>query len=89
MWRVGEPNEEYIARIEDVLKTYEKPLSESEPIVCIDEKPTVLHEDTRPVIPMQPGQVDPLDPTVIALAASVDPARHATAIEPVQALGTE
>ena len=57
MWCVGELSEEYIARMEDVLKTYEKPLSESEPVVCIDEKPTVLHEDTRPRIPMQPGQV--------------------------------
>jgi hypothetical protein len=40
-----------------VLKTYEKPLSEREPVVCIDEKPVVLHKDTRPSIPMQPGQV--------------------------------
>jgi len=43
--------------MEDVLKTYEKPLSESEPVVCVDEKPTVLHEDTRPLLPIQPGQV--------------------------------
>jgi DDE superfamily endonuclease len=57
MWCVGELNEEYIARMEDVLKTYEKPLLECEPVVCVDEKPTVLHEDTRPLIPMQPGQV--------------------------------
>src|ERR1035438_7097440 len=57
MWCVGELNEEYIARMEDVLKTYEKPPSECEPVVCVDEKPTVLHEDTRPLIPMQPGQV--------------------------------
>ena len=43
--------------MEDVLKTYEKPLSETEPVVCVDEKPTVLHKDTRPLIPMKPGQV--------------------------------
>src|ERR1035441_5589132 len=43
--------------MEDVLKTYERPLSESEPVVCVDEKPVVLHEDTRPPIPMQPGQI--------------------------------
>jgi hypothetical protein len=57
MWCVGELNQEYIARMEDVLQTYEKPLSETEPVVCVDEKPTVLHKDTRPLIPMQPGQV--------------------------------
>jgi hypothetical protein len=57
MWCVGKLDEEYIGRMEDVLKVYEKPLSESEPAVCVDEKPVVLHEDTRPMIPMQPGQV--------------------------------
>jgi transposase len=50
-------DEEYIGRMEDALKVYEKPLSQSEPVVCVDEKPVVLHEDTRPPIPMQPGQV--------------------------------
>ena len=57
MWCVGKLDEEYIAKMEDVLKTYEKPLSTSEPVVCVDEKPVVLHEDKRPGIPMQPGQV--------------------------------
>ena len=49
--------EEYIARMEDVLGLYEKPLSASEPVVCIDEKPVVLHEDTCAPIPMRPGRV--------------------------------
>ena len=26
-------------------------------MVCVDEKPVVLHEDTRPPIPIQPGQI--------------------------------
>src|ERR1039458_9276212 len=47
MWCVGRLDEEYIDRMEDVLKTYEKPLSEREPVICVDEKPVVLHEDTR------------------------------------------
>ena len=57
MWSVGKLDEEYIDKMEDVLKTYEKPLSDDEPVICVDEKPVVLHEDTRPPIPMQPGQV--------------------------------
>ena len=57
MWCVGKLDEEYINKMEDVLKTYEKPLSELEPVICVEEKPVVLHEDTRPPIPMQPGQV--------------------------------
>ena len=54
---MGKLDEEYIAKMEDVLKTYERPLSKSEPVVCVDEKPVVLHKDTRPVTPMQPGHV--------------------------------
>ena len=57
MWCVAELNEEYIARMEDVLKIYEKPLSEREPVVCVDEKPVVLHADVRPPRPMRPGRI--------------------------------
>ena len=57
MWCVGELNEEYIDRMEDVLEVYEKPLSVREPVVCVDEKPVVLHEDTRPTTPLQQGRV--------------------------------
>ena len=57
MWCVAELNEEYIARMEDVLAVYEKPLSAREPVVCIDEKPVVLHEEVRPPMAMQPGRI--------------------------------
>jgi hypothetical protein len=56
MWCVAQLDEEYIARMEDVLALYEKPLTERAPVVCIDEKPVVLHEDVRAPIPMQPGR---------------------------------
>src|SRR5665647_418808 len=57
MWCVAELNNEYIARMEDVLALYERPLSEKEPVVCVDEKPVVLHADVRPARPMRPGQI--------------------------------
>src|SRR6266403_2371266 len=57
MWCVAELDEEYIARMEDVLSVYERPLSAREPVVCIDEKPVVLHEEVRPPLAMQPGRV--------------------------------
>jgi transposase len=57
MWCVAELNEEYIRRMEDVLALYEKPLSEKEPVVCIDEKPVVLHRDIRPPKAARPGQI--------------------------------
>ena len=57
MWCVGELDEEYIARMEEVLGLYEKALCERAPVVCIDEKPVVLHADTRFPIAMKPGRV--------------------------------
>jgi transposase len=50
-------DEEYIRRMEDVLALYEKPLSEEEPVVCIDEKPVVLHQDIRTPLTARPGQI--------------------------------
>ncbi|MGH9599814.1 MAG: IS630 family transposase [Terracidiphilus sp.] len=43
--------------MEDVLKLYERPLSEEEPVVCIDEKPVVLHQDIRAPQAALPGQL--------------------------------
>jgi transposase len=57
MWCVAELDEEYIARMEDVLAVYEKPLSAREPVVCIDEKLVVLHQEVRPPVAMRPGRV--------------------------------
>jgi transposase len=57
MWCVAKLDEEYIARMEEVLAVYEKPLAEQEPVVCVDEKPVVLHQEVRPALAMQPGRV--------------------------------
>jgi hypothetical protein len=57
MWCVAKLDKEYIQRMEDVLALYEKPLSEEEPVVCIDEKPVVLHQDTRAPLPARPAGV--------------------------------
>src|ERR1035438_3953303 len=57
MWCVGELDEEYIARMEELVGLYEKPLCERAPVVCIDEKPVVLRADTRSPIAMKPGRV--------------------------------
>ena len=57
MWCVAELDSEYIAKMEDVLATYEKPLDVSEPVVCIDEKPVSLHDDVRPGVRAAPGVI--------------------------------
>ncbi len=48
MWCVAELDEEYIGCMEDLLALYEKPLREKQPVVCVDEKPVVLHADVSP-----------------------------------------
>src|SRR5665213_4338703 len=57
MWCVAKLDQEYIACMEDLLKIYEKTLSEHQPVICVDEKPVVLHADTRPSVPVRPGRV--------------------------------
>jgi len=55
MWCVAELNDDYIARMEDVLETYEQPYNPKQPVVCLDEKPVTLHADIRPASPAVPG----------------------------------
>ena len=56
MWCVAELNEDYIAKMEDVLETYERPYDPQEPVICLDEKPVTLHADVRPASPAKPGR---------------------------------
>ena len=51
MWCVAELNEDYIAKMEDVLEVYERSYDPQEPVVCLDEKPVTLHADVRPASP--------------------------------------
>jgi hypothetical protein len=56
MWCVAELDDDYIAKMEDVLETYEKPYDPLQPVVCLDEKPVTLHADVRPSSPAEPGR---------------------------------
>ena len=42
---------EYVGKMEDVLKVYEKPYNQAEPVVCLDEKPVSLHAASWPARP--------------------------------------
>jgi hypothetical protein len=55
MWCVAELDSDYIQRMEDVLRVYEKPYNPAEPVVCLDEKPVPLHADVRAPMPAKPG----------------------------------
>ena len=47
MWCVPSLDDEYIARMEDLLRLYARPLTEDEPVFCLDEKPVCLHAEKR------------------------------------------
>ncbi len=42
--------------MEDVLTLYAEPVKTGQPVVCEDERPCVLHADTRPPTPAKPGR---------------------------------
>ena len=43
--------------MEDVLRLYARKYDPLEPVICLDERPVVLHEDARPLIPIRPGRI--------------------------------
>lgn len=47
---------EFVWRMEAVLELYAEPLKAWQPVICVDERPCVLHGDTRPALPIQPGR---------------------------------
>ncbi len=58
MWCIGDLNEEYIKKMEDVLDVYARPYNEKKPVICIDEKPVPLISDTRKrILPNDPGDI--------------------------------
>jgi hypothetical protein len=56
MWVVADLDDDYIAKMEDVLEVYERPYDPQQPVVCVDEKPVTLHADVRPASPAVPGR---------------------------------
>jgi hypothetical protein len=59
MWCVADLDEEYIAKMEDVLEVYERPYDPERPVVCVDEKPVTLHADSGRLLRLyQAGKPD-------------------------------
>ena len=56
MWVVADLDDDYIAKMEDVLEVYERPYDQQQPVVCVDEKSITLHADVRPTSPATPGR---------------------------------
>ena len=60
-WCIPEASAEFVAAMEDVLDLYAQPYHPQRPVVCLDEKPVVLHAAARPPVPAAPGQVERRD----------------------------
>lgn len=61
MWCIPELTPEYIERMETILDIYERGDCENRPLICLDEKPIALFEDSRPAELMEPGQTKKVD----------------------------
>jgi hypothetical protein len=57
MWCVPRLDEQYITRMEDLLDLYELPENKREPVICIDERPVVLHDSVRQETTARPGKI--------------------------------
>jgi transposase len=60
-WCVPDLDEEFVERMEDVLKIYEKDYDEKRPVVCLDEKPIQLLGEVRPPSGIAPGEIRKVD----------------------------
>ena len=57
MWCVPKLDDEFIERMEDLLRLYEKPYCAAEPVVCLDEKPVQCLADKRTTVRVRNGSV--------------------------------
>lgn len=61
MWCIGRITGDYLARIEDVLSLYNLPHDEQRPVICLDELPFQLLDETVEPLLMKPGAVKKID----------------------------
>jgi hypothetical protein len=53
---IPEANPDFVAVMEDVLETYQRPRDPDRPLVCLNETSKQLIAETRAPIPLKPGQ---------------------------------
>ena len=56
-----EQNAAFVANMEDVLDVYQREYDKKCPVICMDEKPYQLLDESRNPIPMKPGDVKRFD----------------------------
>jgi hypothetical protein len=62
MWVIPpEENGQFVACMEDILDVYQRPYNPKVPVVCQDEKPVQLVQDTRQPLRIKPGRPKKVD----------------------------
>ena len=62
MWCIPpEQNADFVAKMEDILDTYSLAYEEDTPVICLDEKPYQLLDESREPIPMKQGKPERID----------------------------
>ena len=61
MWCIGALTEEYRSRMYALLELYARPMSRSEPVICIDEKSLQLIGHSRAPLPMNSRSNEKVD----------------------------
>ena len=56
-WCIAKVDAAFLAKMEDVLQVYSRPYNGHYPVVCFDERPCFLIEDTIAPIPTQQGKL--------------------------------
>jgi hypothetical protein len=56
MWGMAEINQEFVVRMEDVLRLHVRAYCASEPVVCLDERPVQFLDPSRPSVSMRAGR---------------------------------
>jgi hypothetical protein len=56
MWCVANLSQDYLAKMENVLETYERPYDGKQPVVCLVEKPVTWHAEVRLPSAAMPGR---------------------------------
>lgn len=60
-WVISKFDEEFIAKMENILNLYELAYNKSEPVICFDERPCQLIENIVLPLPMKPGKPKRVD----------------------------
>lgn len=56
-----EQNAEFVAQMEDILDLYQRPHDSQRPLICMDEQPVRLIQETYRPLPAQPGKPERVD----------------------------